>query len=196
MPSQRNDDSVLRAPCSALRTPHSALAVRAFTLVEMLTVIAIIGILAAILIPTVSTAMKNARIATAKADVSKLTQAATAYNLDFGAFPPDCTAFWGTRRCRRTARSPEYGAATPAMEQRCTAARAVQHLAQPERVAGVVLDDAVQHRAVHRPARLPGRLDRHAWPSGPIRAAATGDWTPSTAITVFSPASTPAPTST
>ncbi len=61
----------------------------------MLTVIAIIGILAAILITAISTAMKNVRIATAKADVSKLTQAATAYSLDFGAFPPDCTAFWG-----------------------------------------------------------------------------------------------------
>ena len=62
----------------------------------MLTVIAIIGILAAILIPTVQMPWPKARTATANADVSKLYQAATAYNLDFGAFPPDCTGFWGT----------------------------------------------------------------------------------------------------
>jgi type II secretory pathway pseudopilin PulG len=55
----------------------------------MLTVIAIIGVLAGILIPTVQVAMKKARMVTASADVSHLYQAATAYNLDFGAFPPD-----------------------------------------------------------------------------------------------------------
>ena len=131
MPSERNDDSVLRAPCSALRTLHSAIAVRAFTLIEMLTVIAIIGILAAILIPIVQVAMKKARIATASADVSNLTQAATAYSLDFGAFPPDCTAFWATARYPDSP-FPGYGQPAPAMAT-CTA-RAVQHLAQPERV--------------------------------------------------------------
>jgi type II secretory pathway pseudopilin PulG len=60
----------------------------------MLTVIAIIGVLAGILIPTIQAAMKRARIVIASADVSHLYQAATAYNLDFGAFPPDSTAFW------------------------------------------------------------------------------------------------------
>jgi len=94
VPSQRNGYSVLRTLYSALRTPRSALCARAFTLVEMLTVIAIIGILAAILITAVPTVMRNARIATAKADISHLYQAATSYQLDFGAFPPDCTAFW------------------------------------------------------------------------------------------------------
>jgi type II secretory pathway pseudopilin PulG len=58
----------------------------------MLTVIAIIGILAAILVPTVMVAMKKARMVTASADISHLYQAATAYNLDFGAFPPDNSA--------------------------------------------------------------------------------------------------------
>ena len=87
MSTERNSRPVLRTPRSALRT-------RAFTLIEMLTVIAIIGILAGILIPVVSAAMRRARVVEATADVSKLYQAATTYNLDFGAFPPDCTAFW------------------------------------------------------------------------------------------------------
>jgi prepilin-type N-terminal cleavage/methylation domain-containing protein len=82
VPSERNGHSALRAP-------HSA-----FTLIEMLTVIAIIGILAAILIPTVTAVMRKARVVQATADIRQLDQAATAYNLDFGAFPPDCTAFW------------------------------------------------------------------------------------------------------
>ena len=65
----------------------------AFTLIEMLTVIAIIGILAGILIPTVQVALRKVRIATATADIRNLDEALTAYNLDFGAFPPDCTGF-------------------------------------------------------------------------------------------------------
>ena len=78
---------------SSERNDHSAFCIRGFTLVEMLTVIAIIGILAAILITAVPVVMRKARSATASADITHLTQAATSYNLDFGAFPPDCTAF-------------------------------------------------------------------------------------------------------
>jgi prepilin-type N-terminal cleavage/methylation domain-containing protein len=62
---------------------------RAFTLIEMLTVIAIIGILAAILIPVVQKVRDTAKRAVAAADIASLYKAATAYNFDFGAFPPD-----------------------------------------------------------------------------------------------------------
>jgi len=61
----------------------------AFTLIEMLTVIAIIGILAGILLPTLHMVKKKARITQAASDISALAQALTAYNADFGAFPPD-----------------------------------------------------------------------------------------------------------
>lgn len=61
----------------------------AFTLIEMLTVIAIIGILAGILIPTTQVIIRKARIASARSDVRSIEQAVSAYTLDFGAPPPD-----------------------------------------------------------------------------------------------------------
>jgi len=64
----------------------------AFTLIEMLTVIAIIGILAGILLPTLHMVRKKARITQAASDIAALGQALTAYNADFGAFPPDSAA--------------------------------------------------------------------------------------------------------
>jgi len=65
----------------------------AFTLIELLTVIAIIGVLAAILIPTTRLIMIRARKAAAKNDIeTALSGAIRAYMNDFGAPPPDSNA--------------------------------------------------------------------------------------------------------
>ena len=63
--------------------------IRAFTLIELLTVIAIISLLAGILLPTLHYARQRARIALAESDISNLGLQATQYSADFGVYPPD-----------------------------------------------------------------------------------------------------------
>jgi prepilin-type N-terminal cleavage/methylation domain-containing protein len=62
---------------------------RGFTLVEMLVVISIIGVLAAILVPTIGAVMSSARVSTMALELSNLEQAIEAYKLDQKDYPPD-----------------------------------------------------------------------------------------------------------
>ena len=59
----------------------------AFTLMEMLVVIFIIAILASLIIPKLIGRTDDARIATAKADISELASSLEAYRLDNGSYP-------------------------------------------------------------------------------------------------------------
>jgi type II secretion system protein G len=67
-----------------------------FTLVELMVVVAIIGILAAIAVPLYANIQARARIAKAQADVRSLASAVTMYSAHMGNNPPDLTALTHT----------------------------------------------------------------------------------------------------
>lgn len=60
---------------------------KAFTLIEILIVIAIIGILTVALLPRIQGAQASARNTARKADLNQIATALAAYNGDFGKYP-------------------------------------------------------------------------------------------------------------
>jgi general secretion pathway protein G len=60
---------------------------RAFTLIEVLVVVAILGVLAAIVVPRIMDRPDEAKRVAAKADVNALVQALKLYRLDNGFYP-------------------------------------------------------------------------------------------------------------
>jgi len=65
---------------------------KGFTLVEMLVVIAIIGILMALLFPAFTHVMKKAKVTKAKTEISQIEQAWKAFLMDYKKFPPGTDA--------------------------------------------------------------------------------------------------------
>jgi len=61
---------------------------RAFTLIELLIVVAIIGILAAIAVPNFLNAQVRAKVATSQSDLRSLSTALEQYRIDNNQYPP------------------------------------------------------------------------------------------------------------
>lgn len=72
---------------------------RAFTLIELLIVVAIIGILAAIAVPNFLNAQVKAKLARVKSDIRNIAQAQEMYYLDNNTYPPESEddIFYGRR---------------------------------------------------------------------------------------------------
>src|SRR4051794_20959005 len=64
---------------------------KAFTLIELLIVVAIIAILAAIAVPNFLEAQTRAKVARVKADMRTVATALEAYTVDTNHYPWDCT---------------------------------------------------------------------------------------------------------
>lgn len=64
---------------------------KAFTLIELLIVVAIIGILAAIAVPNFMNAQTRAKIARVESDLKSMSTAIEMYRMDNNAYPNSCT---------------------------------------------------------------------------------------------------------
>ncbi|AXK40574.1 type II secretion system major pseudopilin GspG [Crenobacter cavernae] len=70
-----------------MKTRSKTAALRGFTLIEVLVVIAILGVLAALVVPKIMSRPDEARVVAAKQDIASLGQALKLYRLDNGRYP-------------------------------------------------------------------------------------------------------------
>ena len=68
-----------------------------FTLIELMVVIAIIGILGVVITPMVINAIEKAKVVRVIAEIDAITKAAEVYNIDTNQWPPDYDSIAATR---------------------------------------------------------------------------------------------------
>jgi general secretion pathway protein G len=77
----RDDQKIIR------QRPLRPARQRGFTLIEIMVVVIIIGLLAAVIVPSVINKVDEARVSKAKADIASLETALTMYRLDNSKYP-------------------------------------------------------------------------------------------------------------
>src|SRR3954452_22127350 len=82
---------------------------KGFTLIEILIVVIILGILAAIVIPQFSSASSNARKASLQSTVQTLRSQIALYKLQHGDTLPDITSTWTALTASSTYNGQNYG---------------------------------------------------------------------------------------
>jgi prepilin-type N-terminal cleavage/methylation domain-containing protein len=144
---------------------------RAFTLVELLVVIGIIGLLAAIITPVVMQSLTKARNAAIKAEIDMLHMAIMNYKNEYGSFPPCVDTDYTSSSYTTTGQAAKH---ITRLFPRCALANAVNQLnnaSSADTSRTVRTDqDVLWLTYLYAPGSIPANKDLHLNPHNAIAA--------------------------